>query len=62
MPDTYIEPCFQRLAGLLSLRYECLKAKRFVSLQSNKNYLGEKNHDHHVDVVELSLLVQKFLS
>ncbi|MBD2501515.1 glycosyltransferase family 61 protein [Anabaena azotica] len=51
MPDTYIEKCFQRLAELLSLNYQCLTAKTYSkSLQST--------HDHYVDVQELSSLLQ----
>lgn len=59
MPDTYIEPCFERLADLLSLRYKCLKAKTIRKTFTNS---VEQTHDHYVDVSELNLLIQKYLN
>lgn len=59
MPDTYIEPCFERLANLLSLRYKCLKAKTIDKTFTNS---VEKTHDHYVNLSELNLLLQKYLN
>jgi len=58
MPDSYTNLCFQRLSGLLTLRYYALSAKTFVN-----SHLGRlMNHDHYVDTEKLEFIVRKILS